>query len=230
MKTAGMIGGLGPESTIEYYRLIVSLFREQSGGEYPRIFINCVNLKTVVDLVSSGNYTGLADMLVDETARLARAGADFAMISANMPHIVFDQVRKRSSLPMISIVEEACREAKGLGLNRLGLFGNRFTMRGTFYPEVFSREGMDLVIPEPDDQEFIHDRYMNELVKGVVLDETRRQLLAIASGMIERHKIQGLILGGTELSLILKDPVYQGIPFLDTTRIHAASVVKEMLS
>ena len=117
-----------------------------------------------------------------------------------------------------------------LGLKRVGLFGARFTMQGEFYPKVFSRAGITLVTPAQHEQDYIHDKYMNELVKGMVLPETRARMLAIVDRLREDEGIQGLILGGTELSLIIKDDAYHGIPFFDTTQIHVQRAVEQMLS
>jgi len=122
------------------------------------------------------------------------------------------------------------RATQALGLNRVGLFGTRFTMQARFYPEVFSRQGIVLVVPDPDDQDYIHDKYMSELVHGVFRADTRERLLAIADRLTEREGIQGLILGGTELPLILRDVADRTIPFLDTARIHVEQVVGHMLS
>jgi aspartate racemase len=108
------------------------------------------------------------------------------------------------------------------------LFGTRFTMEGRFYPEVFSRRGIDLVIPNPAERTYLHEKYMGELVKGVFLTETREGLLAIAERLRNEEKIEALILGGTELPLILRE--VPGIPVLDTTQIHVQAAVKQILS
>jgi aspartate racemase len=126
-------------------------------------------------------------------------------------------------------VEAACEEAKSFKLKKVGIFGTRFTMQQRFYPDVFSRAGIALVAPELDEQDYIHDKYMNELLKGMALPETREGLLMIVDRMLEQHRIDGLILGGTELPLVLKEAEYHGIPFLDTTRIHVKYVVTELL-
>jgi aspartate racemase len=172
----------------------------------------------------------LADYLVSEIERLARAGAECGLVAANTPHIVFDEVHRRSPIPLLSIVEATCDEAKTLGLTKLGLFGARFTMQARFYPDVFSREGIALAVPDQHDQAYIHHIYLNELVKGIVRSETRERLFAIVDRLKERDGIQGLILGGTELSLILRDSTVRGIPVLDTTRIHAKKIVDEAFS
>jgi aspartate racemase len=168
--------------------------------------------------------------LLEGIGKLARSGADFGLISANTPHIVFDDVAPKSPIPLISIVEATCAAAKARKLKRLALFGTRYTMQATFYPKVFSREGVELLVPEPNDQDYIHDKYMNELVPGKFLPETRAGLLAIVDRMKAGSDIDGVILAGTELPLILRDPEHDGIPFLDTTKIHCEAAVAEMLS
>jgi len=132
-------------------------------------------------------------------------------------------------LPLISIIEVTCREARRLGLRKVGLFGAKFTMQGGFYEEVFSKHGIVIVTPGPDDQETIHEKYMGELVKGIILDTTKRKLLEIASRLEADTGIEALILGGTELPLILHEADGGAIPFLDMTKLHVESVVDELL-
>ena len=231
MKTLGIIGGLGPESTIDYYGKIIALFRERTGdGSYPQFIINSINLKKGLDFMDANNLTGMADYLVEEIGKLARAGATVGLISANTPHIVFDDVASQSSIPLISIVEATCAAAKLRKLKRLALFGTRYTMQATFYPKVFSREGIELLVPDPEDQTYIHDKYLNELVPGQFLPETRAGLLAIVDRMKATSNLDGVILAGTELPLILRDSEHNGIPALDTTEIHCEAAVTEMLS
>jgi aspartate racemase len=231
MKTLGIIGGLGPESTIDYYGKIIALYRQRTGdGSYPQFIINSINLKKGLDFMDANNLPGMADYLVEEIEKLILAGATFGLISANTPHIVFDEVASRSSIPLISIVEATCTAVKAKKLKRLALFGTRYTMQATFYPKVFSREGIELLLPGPEDQTYIHDKYLNELVSGKFLPETRAGLLVIVDRMKEKHDIDGVILAGTELPLILRDREHQGIPLLDTTEIHCETAVTEMLS
>jgi aspartate racemase len=231
MKILGIIGGLGPESTIEYYQNITALYRErQRDGSYPKFIINSVNLKKGLDFMDANNLAGMANYLLEEIGKLARAGANFGLISANTPHIVFDEVAPKSPLPLISIVEATCASAKARGLKKLALFGTRFTMQGTFYPKVFSREGIELVVPDPTDQDYLHDKYLNELVPGKFLPETRAGLLAIVDRMKAKIDIDGVILAGTELPLILRDADHNGIPLLNTTKIHCEAAVDQMLS
>ena len=231
MKTVGIVGGIAPESTIQYYRLMVSEYRDRKGdGSYPSILINSIDMKRMLDLIASDKPIAVTDYLVEETEKLARAGATFGLLASNTPHIVFDDIQARASIPMISIVDATCTAAQGLGLKRVGLFGTAFTMQGRFYTEVFSREGIGVVVPDAEEQGYVHQKYMSELVHGVFLPETRDRMLDIADRLRERDGIEGLVLGGTELPLLLRDVGGRTFPFLDTTKIHAECAVAQMLS
>lgn len=231
MKTVGIIGGIGPESTIEYYRLIIASYRQQKrDGSYPSLLINSIDMKKMLDLIGINELETVTGYLLEEVRKLAQAGADFGVLASNTPHLVFDALNRQSPIPLISIVEAACDAAKSLGLRRIGLFGTRFTMQGSFYADVFSREGMTLVTPSIDEQGYIHDKYMNELVNGLIRPETRDRLLGIVARLKDEEGVEGLILGGTELPLILSNEREQGIPLLDTTRIHVEQIVVQLLS
>ena len=231
MKTLGIIGGIGPGSTIDYYQTIIELYRSgKNDGSYPPIFINSIDLRRMLATVGAGELNALTEWLLSELEKLARAGADFAILASNTPHIVFNDIAARSALPLISIVEKTCEVAKARGLKRLALFGTRFTMRGTSYRDVFSKQDIAVVVPEPADLDYIHAKYMSELVDGIFLPETRAGLLTVVDRMAEQSKIDGVILGGTELPLILRDPTHNGIPLLNTTRIHCEAAVERMFS
>ncbi|MCA1602100.1 MAG: amino acid racemase [Acidobacteria bacterium] len=231
MKTAGLIGGIGPESTIEYYRTIISSYREQKpDGGYPAILVNSVNLTQLIEWMSVNDLKKVTDYLILEVEKLAKAGAEFGALASNTPHIVFDEIQRQSRIPLISIVEATCERVQALGFKKVALFGTRYTMQAQFYPEVFSRADLELVVPEPEEQTYIHDKYLGELLNNVFLPETRQTLLAIADKLKARHGIEALILGGTELPLILRDDEHNGIRLLDTTSIHCDRIVRELLS
>jgi aspartate racemase len=231
MKALGIIGGLGPESTLDYYQRIIALYRARTGGgHYPEFVIVSVDLRKGLDFMDAYDLRGMANYLLEGVDKLARAGAEFGVISANTPHIVFDEVAPKSPIPLISIVEATCAAAKAQNLKRPVLFGTRYTMQADFYPKVFARDGIELLVPEAHEQGYIHDKYMNELVPGEFLADTRAGLLAIMDGMKATSDIDGVILAGTELPLILRDPIHNGIPFLDTTKIHVEATVAYMLS
>lgn len=230
MKTIGIVGGLGPESTVDYYELLIAAYRERvADGSYPRIIINSVDLQEIVRLLEANQLERLTARLVEELQRLANAGAQIGLLAANTPHIVFEELRGRSPVPLVSIVEATCEAAQGLRLTKLGLFGSRFTMQSRFYADVFSRKEIELAVPSLKEQTWIHEHYMDELVKGIFLAETRVRFLGIAQRMRAQDGIQGVILGGTELPLLLRD-VECGIPFLDTARIHVNAVMGAALA
>ena len=230
MKRLGIIGGTGPESTIEYYRRTIAAYRAQSPeSQAPSIFINSIDNKKLLDLAGANQLAQLADYLASEVERLARAGADLALFAANTPHLVFHEVQRRSKIPMLSIVEATCDAAVAAGRRRLALFGTRFTMQASFYLEIFGRRQIGIVMPNKAEQAYIHERYMNELLSGIILDETHKGLLEIVGAMKQREGVDGLILGGTELSLIFRDPTAAGVPVLDTTQIHVEAAVERLL-
>jgi len=230
MKTLGIIGGLGPESTLDYYQRIIALFRERTGDRYyPEFVIVSVDLRKGLDFLEANDLSGMASYLLEAIDKLARAGADFGIISANTPHIVFDEIAPKSPIPLISIVEATRAAAKAQNLKRLALFGTRYTMQATFYPEVFARDGIELLVPDPHDQDYIHDKYMNELINGIVRPETRQALIGAVERMKEEYGIEGLILGGTELSQILSEAGEVKVSILDTTSIHVNAIVDELL-
>jgi aspartate racemase len=231
MKTLGVIGGVGPESTIDYYKNIIAIYREKQGdGHYPQFVINSIDLQTGIDFLDADNLDGMAEFLLREIDVLAKAGAQFGIIAANTPHIVFDQIAPKLPIPFISIVEAACRYAKTRGLKRLGLFGTRYTMQANFYQKVFRSEGIELITPGQGDQDYIHEKYFAELVPGIFLPETHANLLAIVDRMKAAHGIEGVMLAGTELALILREEIHNGIALLDTGKIHCQAAVNEMLS
>ena len=226
MKTLGIIGGLGPESTLDYYQRIIALYRQRTGdGHYPEFVVVSVDLRKGLDFMDVNDLGGMANFLLEAIGKLARAGANFAIISANTPHIVFDEIVPRSPIPLISIVEATRAAAKMQNLKRLALLGTRYTMQSDFYPKVFAPEGIELFVPEREDQDYLHEKYFSELVPGKFLPETRAGLLAIVDRMKIASAIDGVILAGTELPLILRDPIHSGIPFLDTTNIHVEAAV-----
>ncbi len=231
MKKCGIIGGIGPEATVEYYRGIVDGYRERiTDGSYPEIIIHSVNMIRMIGFIQAGDHSSLIKYLASAVNSLKNAGADFAVLSSNTPHIVFDELEKAVALPMISIVREAMKEAENNGLKRCGLLGTAFTMKNDFYRRVFAEKGISVSIPDQESLEVIHSIIFNELVFGKITDESRMKFLDIIDQMKRDEHIDSLILGCTEIPLILKDKESNsaGIPFLNTTGIHVKSIVAEI--
>ena len=230
MRTVGMIGGLGPESTIDYYRSIIARYRSRRpDGGYPHVVINSLDVDKGLAILDAGRLDELADYLAAGLELLVRAGADFGFIAANTPHLVFDEVQRRSAIPLLSIVRATSDRARALGLKKVGLFGTGFTMRASFYPKELQRLGIGLVLPKESEREFIHRKYIGELLNNQFLSETRTEILRIAHRMKTEDGVEALILAGTELPLLLRDSGDTGIEFLDTTVIHVEAIVEALL-
>ncbi len=221
MKKIGIIGGLRPEATVDYYQKIIDAFKNKSGDlNYPEIIVYSVNMSEFIGLIRAEKYEQATAYLTERIERLKQAGADFAVLSANTPHQLFDQLREKSTIPLISIVEATCEEAKKRGLKRAGLIGTEFTMEASFFPDVFKRQGMEVIMPDLKDQQLINDKLFSEIELGIFRDETREILIGIIEKMVREQHIDCLILGCTEFPLILTGETYAGIPMLNTTRIH----------
>jgi aspartate racemase len=225
-----MIGGTGPESTVEYYRRLIATYHARvSESGAPPIIINSVDNKNLVKWFTAHDLGPVINFLAAEIERLAHAGADFGLIAAVTPHLAFKELQQRARIPLLSIVEATADAAAAARLWRLALFGTRFTMQASLFPEAFARRGMAIVVPNEKEREFIHEKYMGELFGGAILDETRAALVEIVETMKQRDNVDGLILGGTELSLILREPIAAGLPVLDTTQIHVETALEWML-
>ena len=230
MRTIGMIGGLGPESTIDYYRSIITRYRARlPAAGYPHIIINSLDVDKGLAMLDADRLDELADYLAAGVELLVRAGADLGFIAANTPHLVFDGVQRRSAIPLLSIVRAAADRARALGLKKVGLFGTGFTMRASFFPKELQRAGIDLVMPTESERDFIHKKYIGELLNNQFLPETRNEILRIAHRMKSEDSIEAVILAGTELPLLLRDSGNTGIEFLDTTMIHVEAIVDALL-
>jgi aspartate racemase len=225
--TLGIVGGLGPESTIDYYRRILEGWKRDDPSSSPSIIIDSLDVDRGLRLVEH-DRPGMVDYLSASLIRLAAAGADFAAIAANTPHVVFDELEARSPIPVLSIVEACAEEADRRALRRLGLLGTRFTMEGNFYGDVFARRGMTIVAPNDKERAWIHAIYIGQLLKGEFRDETRGGVISVIERLRDEERIDGVVLGGTELTLLLSDPFVAGIPALDTTAIHVDAIVKRL--
>ncbi len=227
MARVGLVGGLGPESTIDYYRRILDAWARVDPSTSPAIVIDSLDVQRGLHLAAS-DHAGLADYVSDSVRRLAGAGADFAAITANTPHVVFDEIAARSPIPLVSIVEACATEARRRGLRRVGLLGTRFTMDAPFYRAVCARFGVDVIAPPEADRAWLHARYVDELLKGDFRAETRRDVVALVARLRDAARVDGVILGGTELPLLLQDAAVAGVPALDTTALHVEAIVARL--
>jgi aspartate racemase len=225
--TVGLVGGLGPESTIDYYRRILEGWAREDPSAAPSIVIDSLDVRRALHLVAT-DRAALVEYFLASLRRLAGAGASFAALTANTPHIVFDELAARSPVPLVSIVETCAAEAQRRGLRRLALLGTRFTMEAPFYPAVCARRDIAVVTPGEADREWIHARYVGELLAGEFRDDTRERFVSLIGRMRETDRIDGVVLGGTELPLLLPTPHIADLPALDTTALHVDAIVARL--
>ena len=229
MKKLGLIGGMGPESTIPYYHDIVYGVQEAIGEQaFPELTIESVNVFKVLGLCGEQKYDELTEYLMRAIDNLAKSGADFAALSANTPHIVFDRLKEQSPIPLTSIVEATCKEAQRRELKKIGLLGTIFTMTGEFFKTPFIENGIDIVVPTQEEMNLINERISTELELGIVKDETLVAFQQIITRMRDEDGIEAIVLGCTELPLLLNDEV-SPVPCLDTMQIHIQAIVETIL-
>ena len=231
MKTIGIVGGIAPASTIEYYKYLIDAYRQTSpGGAYPSIVINSIDPRRMLGMMDAGDMSGTIEYLVSALRVLADAGVDLSLFASNTPHVLFDEIRSQSPVPLISIVEAARDEAQRRGFRRVGLLGTGFTMRATFYRDAFAAAGIALVAPDPADIALVHDKYMAELVPVVYRDDTRAAILDVIERLRAAHNLDGMVFGGTELPLLIPPDSHPELGILDTMRAHVDAAVSQMLA
>ena len=229
MKKLGLVGGMGPESTIPYYHDIVYGVQKKLGYNFfPELTIESVNVFQVLNLCKNKKYKELSDYLMKAITNLAASGADFAALTANTPHIVFDELQKRSPIPLVSIIESACLEAKHRNISKVGLLGTIFTMDGDFFKKPFINSQIEVTVPSSEEKEFINQKISNELELGIVNSETLSEFLKIIERMKNEDNIQAVILGCTELPLLFNG-VNAPIECLDTMQIHIKTLVNMII-
>lgn len=225
MKKLGLVGGMGPESTIPYYHDIVYGVQKKVGKDFfPNLTIESVNVFEVLKLCKDENYDELVTYLMRAINNLIKSGADFVALSANTPHIVFDRLKMKSSVPLVSIIEATRDEAIRLNMKKIGLLGTIFTMTGEFFKKPFEDSNIEIVVPTEEEMEFVNHKIGAELELGIVKQDTLESFQAIIERMKKENGIEAIILGCTELPLLLNDEV-SPVPCLDTMKIHIKTLV-----
>ena len=226
MKKLGLVGGMGPESTIPYYHDIVYGVQEKVGKDFfPNLTIESVNVFDVLKFCSEQKYDELTEYLMSAINNLINSGADFIALSANTPHIVFDRLKEQSTVPLVSIIEATKDEAVRLNKRKLGLFGTIFTMTGDFFKTPFQNSDIEIVVPTVEEMVFINQKISSELELGIVKEETLGGFQKIIERMKKECGIEAIVLGCTELPLLLNDEV-SAVPCLDTMKIHINTLVE----
>ena len=224
MKTIGLIGGMSWESSAEYYRIINEEVHRRLGGVHSaRVVLYSFDFAEIEELQHRGEWEKLTKIMIDAAKKLVNAGAEILLICTNTMHKMFDQVQENVEVPMIHIADATAEEIKGKGLSKVGLLGTKFTMEQDFYKKIFEKHGIETIIPLEEEREIIHRIIYNELVVGIIRDESRNQYLKIIENLKSRGA-EGVVLGCTEIPLLIKQE-HVDIPVFDTTRIHALKAV-----
>ena len=230
MKKLGLIGGIGPESTVAYYRKIIHGVQAQTGKEnLPRLSIESLNAFKVFSLCREREFEQLADYVLDAIHSLATGGADMVGLTGNTPNIVLDRILPLSPVPILSAIDATCNAAQERGARKVGLLGTVFTMTNTFFKTPFEDRGIQVIVPSEHQIAQIQAKIEAELEHGLVKESTRQEFVAIIQDLQQREGIDHVALACTELPLILGDR-NSPVPCLDTVEIHVEALVRAVLS
>ena len=226
MKKIGLVGGTGPESTLMYYKeLNTRIDRMTNGTEMPDIAVESVNFRRAWGYVSAGEYGLLADYLAEKVNSLRAGGAEVISLTAGTMHIVLEDLLRKTQVPLVSIPRAVCREAQARGYRKIGLLGTIFTMEQDYMKTDFREAGIEVVIPDKADRELVAKRILEELENGIVKESTLKEFQEIIRGMRDRDGIEAVVLGCTELPLIL-NPDNCPVPCLDSVEIHINELIR----
>ena len=230
MKTIGLLGGMSWESSLEYYRLLNQLVRQRLGGMHSaRCILFSLDFAEIEELQMRDEWGKATEILIEAAQGLENAGAEGLLICTNTMHKLADQVQENLSIPLLHIADGTAQAIKDQGLQTVGLLGTRFTMEEDFYcSRLVDKYDLQVLIPNADDRQVIHDVIYDELVQGVIEPASRQAYLGIIDRLVKRGA-QGIILGCTEIGLLVK-PEHTDIPLFDTTLIHAQAAVDWALS
>src|ERR1700761_1598005 len=225
MKTLGLIGGSSYVSTIDYYRVINQQVNEQLGGLYSaKMLLYSLNFADLAPLANPIQIEKMEQLLIPIAQNLEKAGADGIVLCANTPHLVADSIQKVINIPLINIAEATANEIAEKQLKKVALLGTKITMEEAFFKDKLLQKGIETLIPDANDRQFIHDAVFNEFGKGIFLPETKSKFIGIAKSLIA-DGAEGIILGCTEFPHVIK-PEDSSVPLFDTTIIHATAAVK----
>jgi aspartate racemase len=223
-KRIGILGGMSPESTIEYYQYITHTYAERFGDHgYPEIIIYSVSFQPYVDWSYADDWDLVAQGLSEAARKLEDAGADLIIIATNTMHLVFDEVQASVNVPMLSLLDAVGEAILAQGMRTVGLLGTKFTMEKTFYQDALARKGIAVLVPDAEDREYVNNVIYEELVAGQIHDQSRAEFVAIINHLAALGA-EGVILGCTEIPLLVSE-VDVGPPLFDSTAIHAEAAL-----
>lgn len=229
MKKLGLIGGTGPESTLQYYKKIEQGVQTETGKPFfPRMTIESLSVFDVLAFCTKEDYDGLTRYLLEGLQNLAAAGCDFAALTGITVHIVIDRLKEKSPIPIVSMLDTAAAETKKRGFSRVGILGTYPTMSGTFFSEAFAGVGIETIRPKEEEMRFIEEKIETELEYGNVVPETRDQVMTITGRMVREDHIQAVVLGCTELPLLFQHAECPA-ETIDVMEIHIRTLIRMIM-
>lgn len=229
MKTIGLIGGLTWVSSQDYYRLLNQLVNERLGGvEAAKLILYSVNFGEIKKLTEAGDWNGIARIICDAARKLENAGADCMLLGANTMHKIALEVQAAINVPLIHIASVTAREISARGLSKVALLGTRYTMQLDFYKDALAEQGIQTLIPQIAQIEFINNAIYTELAVNQFLPATKKGFVDTIEELIDEGA-EGVILGCTEIPLLIKQTDV-AVPVFDTTALHARAAVDFALS
>lgn len=225
MKKIGIIGGLSPESTLYYYKKFIEISRQRFEPYFfPELMIYSINFHEFMN----NDWEGRKEILIKAAKSLEKAGAQIIAISANTPHKVFPDVAKSVNVPMLSIIDAIANEAKKQGINKLLLLGTKTTMSEPFYKEALRGKGFEVFVPSEEEMDKVHSIIFDEIIAGKILESSKLFLIELIEKYRNEKGIEGVILGCTELPLIIKAGDVS-VKVLDSAEIHVKALIEESM-
>lgn len=229
MKKIGLVGGTGPESTLMYYKELNSRIDQlTNGAAMPDMVIESVDFRRAWSLVCDEKYDALSEYLADKVKYLKNSGAEVISLTAGTMHIVFDEIVCKSGVDLVSISKAVCDEAVSKGIKKVGLLGTVFTMEKDYMKTHMLQAGIQVIIPNKEERELVAKRILEELELGIVKESTLREFNTIISRMRDEDGIEAVILGCTELPLLLNSDNCE-VPCLDSAEIHINQLIEQAL-
>lgn len=228
MRKLGILGGMGPESTLLYYREIAAEYKKKDkNGYFPALTIETVNMYEMLGYCKAQQYDALTEYLLRGISNLEKAGAEFAVLASNTPHVVFDVLEKRTNIPLLSIVEPVYQAMKAKGIKKAAWLGTRFTMEQPYFKKLFTDNEIEIAVPKEEERAFIDKVIAEELEFGIVKENSKKEMDCIIERLISEGCIEAVILGCTELPLMYADEKL-AVPVFDTLKYHIQGIVAYM--
>lgn len=229
MKKMGLVGGTGPESTLMYYKELNARMDERTGGKaMPDLMIDSINFRRAWDYVLEENYPLLADYLSEKVKALKAGGAKIISLTAVTMHVVLEEIEKKTNVKLISIPQAVCEYALKMGYHKIALLGTMLTMEKDYMKKDFLDAGIKIVVPDKEGKDLVAKRIFEELEFGIVKDSTLQEFNTLLTKMKEEQQVEAVILGCTELPLLLNDENCV-LPCLDSVKIHIEKLLDQAM-